>query len=152
MLFFLLVCRAKMTYCGFSSWVVILIAYECFVVLSNRGYSYKSYERKLILRYHPLSKARSMNSLLTSFNITWDIRPVSWTIQVSALSLDLLQCNCRCVLVSKINSWRAILHICNLRKNPTTCPMVHKIKISITCYSLFTVWSNIECGNLAFSI
>jgi len=63
MIFFRPVCRAK-TYRGFSNWVAVLMAHECLVVLCNK----RSHERKLILKYRPLSKARSKDRW-TSFNL-----------------------------------------------------------------------------------
>jgi len=50
------------------------MVHECLIVHCNSGNSYKSYERKAMLKYRPLSRARNIDSLFISFNITCGIR------------------------------------------------------------------------------
>jgi len=71
MMFFRPTCKAKIMYRGFSKWVAILMAHECLVVRCSSGNSYRSHERKTILRYRPLFRARSIDSLFISFNSGW---------------------------------------------------------------------------------
>jgi len=93
MTFFRPICRAKITYRGFSSWVAVLTSHECLVVLYRRSY-----------RFHAKTHARimtaiqcSIDNLLISFNATWSIR--LWKIQPQASSQDFLSRNCnRCEL------------------------------------------------------
>ena len=50
------------------------MAHEYLVVLCKSGNSYRSYERKVMLRYRPLSKACSIDNLFISLNNTCGIR------------------------------------------------------------------------------
>jgi len=50
------------------------MVHECLVVFCKSGNSYRSHERKAMLRYHPLSKARSIDNLFISLNNTCGIR------------------------------------------------------------------------------
>jgi len=84
--FFQPVCRAKTTYRGFSSWVAVLMAHECLIVRYNSGNSYRFHERKSIMKYRPLSKARSIDSLFISFNDTCGIRHCILNISIADFS------------------------------------------------------------------
>jgi len=150
-LFFLLICRAK-TYRGFSSWVAVLMTHECFVVFGNRWYSYRFYERKLILKISSSLQGTQQNSLLTSFNVRHSLlyleqfkfRRCRWISHNAIVSLRSYQNQ----FVMRINHNMFVI----FAKAEQHAERYIKLKYPSRVIRLFTVWSNIGFGNPTFSI
>jgi len=146
MIFFRPVCRAKIICRSFSSWVVGLTnaCSRMLVVLRNRKYTYRSHERKLILRYRPLSKVHSMDNLLTLFNMMWDIRYfiLNNSNSVSVIGFPLKRLSFRARII--INSWWSLKSIIFVKVQQH---VERHTKVEV---SLRQAWSDVPVTHPAF--
>ena len=126
--FFFPVWSAKITYRGFSNCDVVLTAHECFVVLWSKGNSYRSHDRKHMLRYRSPSSVRKSDNLLTSFNTICGIFHCIFDSVIlgsadACATTQLLSLRTRI----RISSCRAFtLCVCNPRKILEVCWAVRK--------------------------
>jgi len=128
------------------------MTHECFVVFGNRWYSYRSYERKLILKISSSLQGTQQNSLLTSFNVRHSLlyleqfkfRRCRWISHNAIVSLRSYQNQ----FVMRINYNMFVI----FAKAEQHAERYIKLKYPSRVIRLFTVWSNIGFGNPTFSI